>query len=215
MKTASPTAAAYEYIRNKIITKTMFPGNRVIEEDVVHELGVSRTSIRSAMQRLQYEGFLEIIPNKGAYVAKPTVEDIRHAYYTRTVLEINAVQLAVDGMTAEGLDRMERNLEAQKGLESRFNIAEYAALNRAFHWEIAEATGNPYFKKYLNELLNKSNIYLIFYDNSTNNARGLAKHWAIMDAIQRKDKAGAVAAIRDDMDYALEAINDPNYQLTL
>lgn len=215
MKTASPTAAAYEYIRNKIITKTMFPGNRVIEEDVVHELGVSRTSIRSAMQRLQYEGFLEIIPNKGAYVAKPTVEDIRHAYYARTVLEINAVQLAVDGITAEGLDRMEQNLKAQKELENRFNIAEYAALNRAFHWEIAEATGNPYVKKYLNELLNRSNIYLIFYDNSTNNARGLTKHWAILDAIQRKDKTAAVAAIRDDMDYALEAINDPNYQLTL
>ncbi len=215
MKTASPAAAAYEYIRNKIITKTMFPGNRVIEEDVVHELGVSRTSIRSAMQRLQYEGFLEIIPNKGAYVAKPTVEDIRHAYYARTVLEINAVQLAVDGVTAEGLDRMEQNLKAQKELENRFNIAEYAALNRAFHWEIAEATGNPYVKKYLNELLNRSNIYLIFYDNSTNNARGLTKHGAILDAIQRKDKAAAVAAIRDDMDYALEAINDPNYQLTL
>ena len=215
MKTASPAAAAYEYIRNKIITKTMFPGNRVIEEDVVHELGVSRTSIRSAMQRLQYECFLEIIPNKGAYVAKPTVEDIRHAYYARTVLEINAVQLAVDGVTAEGLDRMEQNLKAQKELENRFNIAEYAALNRAFHWEIAEATGNPYVKKYLNELLNRSNIYLIFYDNSTNNARGLTKHGAILDAIQRKDKAAAVAAIRDDMDYALEAINDPNYQLTL
>ena len=215
MKTASPAAAAYEYIRNKIITKTMFPGNRVIEEDVVHELGVSRTSIRSAMQRLQYEGFLEIIPNKGAYVAKPTVEDIRHAYYARTVLEINAVQLAVDGVTAEGLDRMEQNLKAQKELENRFNIAEYAALNRAFHWEIAEATGNPYVKKYLNELLNRSNIYLIFYDNSTNHARGLTKHGAILDAIQRKDKAAAVAAIRDDMDYALEAINDPNYQLTL
>ena len=68
MKTVSPTSVAYEYIRNKIITKTVFPGNRIIEEEIVHELGVSRTSIRTAMQRLQYEGFLEIVPNKGAHI---------------------------------------------------------------------------------------------------------------------------------------------------
>ncbi|MCM1234010.1 MAG: GntR family transcriptional regulator [Ruminococcus flavefaciens] len=208
MKTVSPTSIAYEYIRNKIITKTVFPGNRIIEEEIVHELGVSRTSIRTAMQKLQYEGFLEIVPNKGAYIAKPTVEDIRDAYYTRTVLEVQAVQLAVDVISPEGIARMEQNLKAQEELDGRFTIAEYAALNRAFHWEIADTTGNPYIKKYLNELLNRSNIYLIFYDDSTDNIQSLKKHRAILEAIKAKDKASAVKAIQEDMAYAVTAIND-------
>ena len=143
MKTVSPTSVAYEYIRNKIITKTVFPGNRIIEEEIVHELGVSRTSIRTAMQRLQYEGFLEIVPNKGAYIAKPTVEDIRNAYYTRTILEVHAVQLTIDAISPEGIARLEQNLKAQEELGGRFTIAEYAALNRAFHWGIADTSGNP------------------------------------------------------------------------
>lgn len=208
MKTVSPTSVAYEYIRNKIITKTVFPGNRIIEEEIVHELGVSRTSIRTAMQRLQYEGFLEIVPNKGAYIAKPTVEDIRNAYYTRTILEVHAVQLTIDAISPEGIARLEQNLKAQEELGGRFTIAEYAALNRAFHWEIADTSGNPYIKKYLNELLNRSNIYLIFYDDSTDNIQSLEKHRAILEAIKAKDKASAARAVREDMSYALTAIND-------
>ncbi len=208
MKTVSPTSVAYEYIRNKIVTKTVFPGNRIIEEEIVHELGVSRTSIRTAMQRLQYEGFLEIVPNKGAYIAKPTVEDIRNAYYTRTILEVHAVQLTIDAISPEGIARLEQNLKAQEELGGRFTIAEYAALNRAFHWEIADTSGNPYIKKYLNELLNRSNIYLIFYDDSTDNIQSLEKHRAILEAIKAKDKASAARAVREDMSYALTAIND-------
>lgn len=208
MKTVSPATVAYEYIRNKIVTKTVFPGNRIIEEEIVHELGVSRTSIRTAMQKLQYEGFLEIVPNKGAYIAKPTVEDIRNAYYTRTILEVHAVQLAIDAISSEGIARMELNLKAQEELGGRFTIAEYAALNRAFHWEIADTSGNPYIKKYLNELLNRSNIYLIFYDDSTDNIQSLKKHRAILEAIKAKDKDSAAKAIREDMSYALTAIND-------
>ncbi|MCI9649872.1 GntR family transcriptional regulator [Oscillibacter sp.] len=208
MKTVSPTSVAYEYIRNKIITKTVFPGNRIIEEEIVHELGVSRTSIRTAMQRLQYEGFLEIVPNKGAYIAKPTVEDIRNAYYTRTILEVHAVQLTIDAISPEGIARLEQNLKAQEELGGRFTIAEYAALNRAFHWGIADTSGNPYIKKYLNELLNRSNIYLIFYDDSTDNIQSLEKHRAILEAIKAKDKASAARAVREDMSYALTAIND-------
>ena len=208
MKTVSPTSVAYEYIRNKIVTKTVFPGNRIIEEEIVHELGVSRTSIRTAMQRLQYEGFLEIVPNKGAYIAKPTVEDIRNAYYTRTILEGHAVQLTIDAISPEGIARLEQNLKAQEELGGRFTIAEYAALNRAFHWGIADTSGNPYIKKYLNELLNRSNIYLIFYDDSTDNIQSLEKHRAILEAIKAKDKASAARAVREDMSYALTAIND-------
>ena len=208
MKTVSPTSVAYEYIRNKIVTKTVFPGNRIIEEEIVHELGVSRTSIRTAMQRLQYEGFLEIVPNKGAYIAKPTVEDIRNAYYTRTILEVHAGQLTIDAIAPEGIARLEQNLKAQEELGGRFTIAEYAALNRAFHWGIADTSGNPYIKKYLNELLNRSNIYLIFYDDSTDNIQSLEKHRAILEAIKAKDKASAARAVREDMSYALTAIND-------
>ena len=72
----------------------------------------------------------------------------------------------------------------------------------------SDTSGNPYIKKYLNELLNRSNIYLIFYDDSTDNIQSLEKHRAILEAIKAKDKASAARAVREDMSYALTAIND-------
>ena len=67
MKT-SPVKLVYDDIRNKIIHRQMFPGNRIIEEDLAQELGTSRTSIRSALQQLRQDGFVEIIPNRGSFV---------------------------------------------------------------------------------------------------------------------------------------------------
>ena len=67
----SPQNVAYEYIKNQIVTKMIFPGNRISDEEVMQETGVSRTSIRAALMRLNYEGFVDMIPNRGAFVAKP------------------------------------------------------------------------------------------------------------------------------------------------
>lgn len=208
MKNLSPTKIAYEHIKHRIINKTLFPGNRVIEEEIVRESNVSRTSIRTAMQKLQYEGFLEIFPNRGAYVVKPTLEEMRQVYEIRTLLEERALALAIPRLTETTLSHLRANLEAQRHLGNQFNIPEYAELNREFHWEIACASQNPYLQKYLNELLNKSSIYLIFYDNSTDDMRSLEIHGAILDAMERRDLDAALQALRRDVDFALETVRE-------
>ena len=77
MKKAKPQDIVYQYVKNQIIGKSMFPGNRIIEDDIIRETGTSRTSIRPALLRLKYEGLVEMIPNRGAFVAKPSEEDLR------------------------------------------------------------------------------------------------------------------------------------------
>ena len=56
MKKAKPQDIVYQYVKNQIIGKSMFPGNRIIEDDIIRETGTSRTSIRPALLRLKYEG---------------------------------------------------------------------------------------------------------------------------------------------------------------
>lgn len=65
MKKAKPQDIVYQYVKNQIIGKSMFPGNRIIEDDIIRETGTSRTSIRPALLRLKYEGLVEMIPNRG------------------------------------------------------------------------------------------------------------------------------------------------------
>ena len=107
MKKAKPQDIVYHYVKNQIVGKSMFPGNRIIEDDIIRETGTSRTSIRPALLRLKYEGLVEMIPNRGAFVAKPSEEDLRQVYRVREVLECGMMEDAIRHRTEAQLRAME------------------------------------------------------------------------------------------------------------
>ena len=109
MKKAKPQDIVYQYVKNQIIGKSMFPGNRIIEDDIIRETGTSRTSIRPALLRLKYEGLVEMIPNRGAFVAKPSEEDLRQVYRVREVLEHGMLEDAIRHRTEAQLRAMEES----------------------------------------------------------------------------------------------------------
>lgn len=198
----SPQNVAYEYIRNQIVTKMIFPGNRISDEEVMQETGVSRTSIRAALMRLNYEGFVDMIPNRGAFVAKPNPEDLQQIFAIRKVLEIGAFQEAVEKRSGAHLQRMEKNLQDQAKLLESYSRLEYVWLNREFHWIIVEACGNTYYEKYLNEIYNKINTYMIFYDSSVDND-SMASHRMIYEGLKTGDVELGIRGIREDNRIAL------------
>lgn len=197
-KETGPVDTIYQYIKDQIDARAVFPGYRIIEEDLARVLNLSRTSVRTGLAKLQNDGLVDIFPNRGTYIAKPTRQDILDVYSVRFSLEVAALRLALPKITDEAVGRMAENLESQKQLKERFSITEYAALNRAFHWEIVTAAGNPFIHKYLNELYNKVHIYLIFFDTSVDNANSLQSHTALLEAVRRRDLDAGVAAIERD-----------------
>ena len=188
----------YNYVKEQIMTRSIFPGNRIVEDDLAKDFGVSRAAIRNVMTKLQGDGFVEIIPNKGTIVTKPTNEEIRKVYHTRLHLELGAGALAVQNITDEAIARMEENYAAQVKLKDAFSIVEYTELNRTFHWEIVCASNNEYYAKYLNEIYNIVHIFLTFYDNAKDNSRSLQTHRLLLDALKERDPQKVEAAIRLD-----------------
>ena len=202
----SPVQLVYEDIRNKIIRRQMFPGNRIIEEDLAQELGTSRTSIRSALQQLRQDGFVEIIPNRGSFVVQPTLEDIIALYDVRLTLESGAIKAAVEKATADTIRYLEHNLQQQQELDRNFSISAYSALNRDFHWQIAKAARNPYYERFLAEVYNKVEVYMLFYDKSIDNSYSYASHKEMLTAIRERDLSRAEAAVINDNEKALADI---------
>ena len=188
----------YDYVQEKIISKTYFPGNRITEEELAGELSTSRTTVRSAISKLQNDGFIEIIPNKGSYVSKPTVEDMYHVYEIRKVLEQEAVKRAIQRIDAENIANMEKCIEEQIAMDNDFHMSRYVEINRRFHWEIVKAAENIYLEKFLGELFNKTAIFLIFYDRSVNNAGSIKTHTDILNALKAGDEQAARKAIEAD-----------------
>lgn len=203
MKKASPQEIAYLYVKNQIITKMLFPGNRISDEDVAQATGVSRTSIRSAMMRLNYEGFVEMIPNRGTFVAKPNPDDLAQVFRIRRVLEIGAFEEAMERRTPALLHKMEKNLKEQEKLLENYSKLDYIWLNKEFHWCIVEACGNLYYEKYLNEIYNKINTYMIFYDNAVAN-HSMESHRTIYEALKARDPVMGRRGILDDSRIAQE-----------
>lgn len=188
-----------DYVKEQIVSKTIFPGNRLVEETLAEAMSTSRTTVRTAIMRLSYEGFVEMVPNYGAFVVKPTLTDMKQAYAVRTVLEIQAIKLAAGRISDAALNRLRANMQAQRALLNSFSMATYVDLNREFHWEIVKSAENPYLEKYMNELLNKMVIHLIFYDPSIDNSKSCISHGRILAALESRDDEAAAAALVEDI----------------
>ena len=199
MKQINPADVVYDYIKNLIVTKAIYPGTRIVEEDLVRETGVSRTPVRSALMRLAYDGLVVQQPNRGAVVAKPSATDLRQVYEPRVVLEAAAFRAAIHRRSEESVRQMDLNMEKQRKLENLFNMTEYVKLNREFHWIITMEAQNAYYEKYLNELQNKVATYLLFWDTSVTNKLSLEIHQRIFEAFRDRDEEKGVRALMEDL----------------
>lgn len=208
MKQGNPADIVYDYIKNQIVTKAIYPGTRLVEEDLVLETGVSRTPVRSALMRLAYDGLIQQQPNRGAVVAKPSATDLRQVYEARAVLEVGAFRAAVHRRSDESVLQMEQNLQKQQDLTNLFNMTEYVRLNREFHWIITMEAQNAYYEKYLNELQNKVATYLLFWDSSTTNSLSLDLHLRIFEAFRDRDEQKGVLALMEDLQLAEECVRE-------
>ncbi len=202
MEKQKPQDIVYEYIKGQIASKAMFPGNRIIEDDIVKETGVSRTSIRPALMRLKYEGMVEMVPHRGTFVAKPSEADLRQVYRMRRVLESGALEEAIEKRTEKHLRALEENLKAQELLSENYSRQAYVELNHQFHWIIVEATDNIYYEKYLNEIYNRAGTFLIFYDSSVEN-NSMTSHRKIYEALRDRDLQKGLEGIEEDIEIAL------------
>lgn len=208
MKQGNPADIVYDYIKNQIVTKAIYPGTHIVEEDLVRETGVSRTPVRSALMRLAYDGLIQQQPNRGAVVAKPSATDLRQVYEARAVLEVGAFRAAVHRRSDESVLQMEQNLQKQQDLTNLFNMTEYVRLNREFHWIITMEAQNAYYEKYLNELQNKVATYLLFWDSSTTNSLSLDLHLRIFEAFRDRGEQKGVLALMEDLQLAEECVRE-------
>ena len=160
------TSADYVYteLRHEIITKQKKPGQRLPEVNIAVQMGVSRTPVREALRRLASEGLVLIIPNSGARVASPSRREMEDAYVVREDLEVLAVRLAAGRVSDRHLRRLEETLLEEERAFSERNLELYLEVNEGFHKIIAEASGNRVLKEYVENILARTNVYIVFYD---------------------------------------------------
>lgn len=132
----------FETLRDAIITGKMGPGERLMEIQLAEEMGVSRTPVREAIRKLELEGFVVMVPRKGAYVAGVSIKDIADVFEVRAALEALAASLAAERITEEELDRLERSIVSINEVSDGKNINKVVESDVDFHDMLYQASRN-------------------------------------------------------------------------
>ncbi len=140
-KTLSEQVA--DKIRNLIHKNILEGGEKLNEVKLCEQLGVSRTPLREALRVLSADGLVHIRPNRGACVAKISIEELQHTFEVMSILEGSCARLAAERLTDADLARLE---EFHEQLEDQYNKKDphgYVKHNQYYHEFIQEKTGNP------------------------------------------------------------------------
>ena len=156
-KTLSELTA--DKIRDLIHKNALEGGAKLNEIKLCEQLGVSRTPLREALRALSAEGLVEIHPNRGAFVADISLEELRHTFEVMSILEGSCARLAAERLTNADLDELEK-LHGQLEEQYRNNDPHaYVQHNKDYHEFIQEKTGNPVLSRIVSDLRGRIQLH--------------------------------------------------------
>ena len=193
-RSSRPTdLAIYRSVAEAIFEQRLPPGTKLIEDALGEIFGVSRTVIRKVLLRLAHERVIEILPNRGAVVASPSIAEARQVFEARRVVEAAIVAAACKGATAAAVARL-RALVADEGdAHARGDRRSWIRLSGAFHLELAELAGNDVLADFLRGLIARTSLIIALYEAPGKSACASDEHRTLLDAIAN---GGETAAVR-------------------
>jgi DNA-binding GntR family transcriptional regulator len=199
-------STAYRAVYANIISLKYAPGRHIEEAVLVEELGIGRTPIREALQRLVADLLLESQPGKGFVVRPLTLQNTRAAFAALNILELGVATLAVRQRTTLLLEEMrEANTKVAKSV-AEMDICRLVDANSAFHEAYARCSDNIYLVQGLQKVRCETNrLAYLSYGNEIDPARTLQEHYAsvidqhhqIIENLRSRDEAALKAVIKE------------------
>lgn len=192
-----------ETIRGWIVDGTLRPEEKVSDLDLAGRLGVSRTPVREALQRLEQEGLVRTAPNRWTRISPLRIADAMHLYPIVAALECLAARTALPRFTGAELRTMERaNLALARALNAR-DAAAAARADREFHAALARASGNPELVDMLDGLKMKMRRLEIAFFHANLGRESLSEHRQIIRALRERDVERASRGIETNWTHGL------------
>jgi DNA-binding GntR family transcriptional regulator len=182
----------YGQLKDALLARKIAPGTQLVEQIISLKMDVSRTPIRHALKRLEGEGLVQIIPNRGAFVVHPTKEEIISFFELRKELEFLTVKYGLPKVKKSDMSKLYEFLENEQETYKQKDLLKYVELNKQFHLFLAEVSGNKFLIRYMDEMLTQSNVYLFLFDvfyhvEPGENVR-FREHEEMVKAIENKDQ---------------------------
>jgi DNA-binding GntR family transcriptional regulator len=147
----SSVTLVYERLRDEIVRGAQPPGAPLRLHELASAYGVSMIPIREAFRRLEAEGFVRIVPNKGARVAELSLEEMQDVYRARFLVEADALRLAFPHITTETLERA-RWLSREALRLRHANDPAAHDLHREMHASLYQHANSPWLMRVIDLL---------------------------------------------------------------
>ncbi len=184
------------YARLKVLIAdgALAAGERILQEKLAREMGVSRTPLVNALKRLSQERLVEWVSRRGIYVKRFTMREMAQLFEVREGLEPIAARLAATRIAPAEVKRFTRMFDGFSTKPSAADVRRYLTCDREFHWRLVELTDNPHLAAAMESVNMMISAYQVGVPRSL--AESLPEHRAILEALGRRDPDGSEAAMR-------------------
>jgi DNA-binding GntR family transcriptional regulator len=188
---------AYYAIRELIVTLDLAPGSIVSERDLQDRLGLGRTPVREALQRLERECLVEVYPRRGIFVSAVNVRDLGVLSEVRSVLESFAARLAAERSTIADRDETVALIAELDGLGSTADERLLINLDQRIHRHVYRCAHNPFLEATLDGYYVLTlRIWFLALDRVTRLDDAVREHLELLEAMRDSDPARAEKAMR-------------------
>jgi DNA-binding GntR family transcriptional regulator len=182
----------YDLVKQKIVLCELMPGTVINLADLVEELGVSKTPVRDAINALETEGLLVVLPRRAVIVSQISLRDIEHIYMIRETLEPMITRIATPLFAEDRLSEFRDVFQDEDADYTRICLAD-----RRLHLYLAESTGNPYLVRLMDQVLSHNMRIVVMGARIPDRIRkSNDEHLEIIDLLLKRDAHGAEEAMR-------------------
>lgn len=185
-------------VRDSIMKGLFKPGLKISEPALATQFGISRTPVREAIRQLDSEGFLQVLPRRGARVASISEKDIHEFYEIKAVLEGHAAELAATRLTDRDLRKMEElNLQMEQSNWGE-DYRRVFRIHNEFHEVFIRASGNEQLFQLIRMLVGKYQRFRILLTIAGKREGSVAQHWDIIKAFRERDADKASKLVQEN-----------------
>jgi len=186
---------AYDTVRQWILDGAFRPGQRLIEEELAHRVGVSRTSIRDSLRRLAADGLVRTETSRGTFVLQLDTAEVDEVFQLRAMLEGHAAGLAAQragpadwDALSEAATEIDRLLQ-EPGLDGPVLFDRFQTHNTRFHHALLRASRSPRLQLLAKNLLDLPLVSLKqhAWPGEVSVRRSNQQHWEVIEALKARD----------------------------
>lgn len=191
-----------ENIRDAIISGSLKAGSRVSEPELAERYGISRTPIREAFRQLESEGYLTVIPRRGAVVSEFSDKDVEEFYAIKSILEGYAARCACQKLTEKELKRLQSINNRLSELADLNDIKTFFKVHDDFHDLFIKAADNEKLRDLIVNLLARFQRLRLMSLNLPGRMKiSVHEHEKIIEAFRNKDARTAEELVRKNAEY--------------